>query len=127
GLRWVSSLPIWTSISSDYDKLSRKDDPEADQLRQDTYGLLTSIPGGALYDFQFTEIQTQILNAWVGGNFVADFNPHLEVPGLTPKGLDRASLEMAVGGGFYPGIEAGIRMTSPQMYSSPFRVTDKPF
>jgi hypothetical protein len=36
----------------------------------------------------------------------------------------RASLEQAVGGGFFPGIEAGIRLTYPGIYSSkaPFRL-----
>jgi hypothetical protein len=115
GLRWVSSLPIWSQISTDY------------RHRQDALGFLLSIEGGPLANFVFSSNQKQTLNNWANGNFISDYNPSPQVPGLTPDGLDFASLSQAVGGGFYPGIEAGIRMTSSHMYSSPFRITSTPF
>ena len=127
GLRWVSSLPIWSAISTDYALLAAKGSPDADKLRQDTLSLLLVVEGGSLHDFQFTANQKSMLNAWVNGNFVADYHAPVPNIGLTPAGLDRASLTQGVGGGFFPGIEAGIRMTTPDMYSSPFRITDKPF
>jgi hypothetical protein len=126
-LRYVSKLAIWQSISTDYVTLSKKGEAAADQLRQDTLGLLLSIEGGPLANFQFTDIQHQVLDAWANGNFAADFNPNPPLPPLSPDGLDLASLTQAVGGGFFPGIEAGIRMTSPKMYSAPFRITNQAF
>jgi L-Lysine epsilon oxidase N-terminal/L-lysine epsilon oxidase C-terminal domain len=127
GLRWVSSLDIWSAISTDYPQLSLKGDATADQLRHDTLSLLLNNAANALANFHFTDNQLQVLNAWDSGNFSSDFNPNPPTPPLTADGIDLASLSQAVGGGFFPGIEAGIRMTSPQMYSAPFRITNKPF
>jgi hypothetical protein len=133
GLRWVSSQPIFAAISTDYVQLSLKGNPDpsvqaaADQARQDNLGFLLSLENNVLANFVFTANQKNVLNAWANGNFVSNFNPNPPVPALTPDGLDEASLSQAVGGGFFPGIEAGIRMTSPKMYSSPFRITNTPF
>jgi L-Lysine epsilon oxidase N-terminal/L-lysine epsilon oxidase C-terminal domain len=126
-LRFVSALPIFSAISTDYATLSKPADPNANQLRQDTLGLLLSLEGGVLANFHFTVTQKRNLNAWAAGSFVSDFDPNPPLPPLTPEGLDRASLSQAVGGGFYPGIEAGIRMTSRGMYQAPFRITDQTF
>lgn len=127
GLRWVSSLDIWSAISTDYRQLSRQGDANADQLRQETLTLLVNNVANTLANFRFTDNQLQILNNWANGTFAPDFDPNPPTPPLTPDGIDRASLSQAVGGGFFPGIEAGIRMTSPQMYSAPFRITNKSF
>jgi hypothetical protein len=127
GLRWVSSLDIWSAISSDYPQLSRQGDATADKLRRDTLSLLLNVAAQTLANFHFTVNQLQILNAWADGNFSSDFDPSPPTPPLTPDGIDRASLSQAVGGGFFPGIEAGIRMTSPDMYSAPFRITSRQF
>ncbi len=126
-LRYVSKLPVWSSISTDYVALSKKGDAAADQLRQDTFGVLLSIEGGPLANFTMTDNQHDVLNNWANGTFIADFDPNPPTPALTPDGLDRASLSQAVGGGFFPGIEAGSRMTAPKMYSAPFRITAQPF
>lgn len=127
GLRWVSALLIWQSISTDYATLSTKGTAPADKLRKDTLSLLLGIQGSSLQNYHLTANQKAVLTAWANGDFVSDFNPSPPQEPLTPPGLDRASLTQAVGGGFFPGIEAGIRNTSPDMYSSPFRITDKPF
>jgi hypothetical protein len=113
-LRYVSTLPIWSLFSTDYVTLSRKGDPAADQLRQDTLGLLLSTEAGPLANFTMTDNQHDVLTKWANGSFIADFNPNPPLPALTPDRLDRASLSQAVGGGFFPGIEAGIRMTEPK-------------
>jgi len=126
-LRYVSKLPVWGMISTDYVQLSKKGDASADNARQDTLQLLLSIEGNSLANFNFTSNQRQILNDWANGNFNSDFTPNPPQPPLTPDNVDRASLSQAVGGGFYPGIEAGIRMTSSKMYSAPFRITTQPF
>jgi hypothetical protein len=128
GLRFVSALPNWTAISTDYVQLSTLGNPAADQLRRDTLSLLNAIETmGALQNFHYTANQKAVLNAWANGNFVSDFQASPPVQALTPAGLDKASLTQAVGGGFFPGIEAGIRMTAPAMYSSPFRITGQRF
>jgi hypothetical protein len=128
GLQWVSSLPNWTAISTDYVQLSTPNNAAADQLRKDTLSFLNAIETtGALQNYHFTANQRTALNAWANGNFVADFQAAPPAENLTPAGLDKASLTQAVGGGFFPGIEAGIRMTAPAMYSSPFRITDQSF
>jgi hypothetical protein len=89
--------------------------------------LLLSTEAGPLANFTMTDNQHNVLTKWANGSFIADFNPNPPLPALTPDELDRASLSQAVGGGFFPGIEAGIRMTEPKMYSAPFRITDQPF
>jgi hypothetical protein len=127
GLRWVSALPNWTDISTDYAALAKKNDATADQLRNDTRTLLANIEAGTLANFKFTDRQRTALDSWASGNFVSDFPPQAPAPAITPDGLNRASLTQAVGGGFFPGIEASIRMTAPAMYSSPFRITNTPF
>jgi hypothetical protein len=126
GLKWVSSLDFWRQISTDYAQLALADGSAA-QLRQDTLALLLNVEGNVLANFRFTDSQREALNAWANGDFSSDLNPPPPPETLTPDGLERASLSQAVGGGFFPGIEAGIRMTSPAMYSAPFRITDQPF
>jgi hypothetical protein len=126
GLRWVSSLDIWSEVPTKYSQLSDKSNAN-DQLRRDTLALLLNSVASTLANFQFTDNQLKVLNNWANGNFVPDFNPNPTTPPLTSDGIDRASLSQAVGGGFFPGIEAGIRMTSPDMYSAPFRITNRPF
>lgn len=126
-LRYVSQLPVWGAISTDYVQLSKLGDATGDQLRQDTLQLLQSIENNTLANFNFTANQRQILNAWANGDFLSNFNPNPSLPPLTPDNLDRASLSQSVGGGFFPGIEAGVRMTAPKMYSAPFRISTQPF
>lgn len=127
GLQRVSKLGIWSRVSTDYATLSISGTPAADKLRKDTQSLLLGIQGSALANYLLTANQKKVLEAWANGNFDSDYQPAPAQEALTPAGLDQASLSQGVGGGFFPGIEAGIRMTSPDMYSSPFRITDKPF
>jgi hypothetical protein len=127
GLHWVSDLSIWRRFSTDYATLSTIGTPVADKARKDTLALLLGIQGGALQNYHLTVNQKTVLTAWANGNFFSDFQPNPPQEPLTPAGLDRASLTQGVGGGFFPGIEAGIRMTAPQMYAGLFRITDQPF
>jgi L-lysine epsilon oxidase-like protein len=68
-------------------------------------------------------LQYELLRAWRDGRFIADW---VGVPPVatvvTPEGIDRAALENVVGGGFFPGIEAGWLSTKAKVYKSPFRV-----
>ena len=65
--------------------------------------------------FRMTERQRAILQHWVDGNFqtAAAARP---APGAAEI-LDRASLDRCVGGGFFPGIEAGTTLRLPGLYS----------
>ena len=70
-----------------------------------------------------TRTQFEMLRRWAAGQFIPDWQgvpaPADEV---TAEGLDRASLEAACGGGFFPGMEAGWVLRNPQIYAEPFRL-----
>ncbi len=86
------------------------------------------LPGGVIHQrvrLTVTPTQYALLEQWAKGNFV----PPAVVPpappsgpNITPEGLDRAALENAVGGAFFPGIEAGWQMRMAAIYAEPFRV-----
>lgn len=80
-----------------------------------------------------THLQYGMLRNWAQGNFLAapplarlgppsSLPPPSEPGVITPDGLDRAALENAQGGGFYPGIEAGWQIRNPRLYKEPFRI-----
>lgn len=125
-LRWVSSLRIWDMVPRDWAALARTD-ASSSKLRQDTYELLMGLEGGALQNFKFMPFQSSALEKWSKGEFINDYNASPPAIVLSADGIERASLEQGVGGGFYPGIEAGIRMTYKEFYSSPFRLKRTPF
>jgi len=127
-LRWVSKLKKFSNLSQDWNTLSQKGNVASDDLRQATFlGIMSLETGHSLANFRFTANQRTVLSNWAKGNFVIGYNPAAPVSQVTPNGLDLASLSVSVGGGFFPGIEAGIRMTVPGMYRSPFRITNMPF
>ncbi|MDJ0677099.1 MAG: LodA/GoxA family CTQ-dependent oxidase [Calothrix sp. MO_167.B42] len=127
-LRWVDQWNSFLPIAQDPAILASKTDPGAESLRNDVFNRLIVIENfEVLNDFKFTEVQKEILNKWHNLDFVDDFSDSLPTPSLTPSNLDRAALEQAVGGGFYPGIEAGIVMTNSAIYSQPFRLTRSTF
>jgi hypothetical protein len=68
-----------------------------------------------------------MLDLWKDGTFIEDFAVPDAPAAIDPEGLDRASLTQGVGGGFFPGIEAGIIMTYKELYAAPFRITREPF
>jgi hypothetical protein len=89
-----------------------------------------------------TKLQYRWFAEWSKGNFEADWTGMVAAPSLrgalspglrggdagpletTPEGLDRAALEAAAGGAFFPGIEAGWVMRNPDHYmaTEPFRL-----
>ncbi|HWM58343.1 MAG TPA: LodA/GoxA family CTQ-dependent oxidase [Pseudonocardia sp.] len=91
----------------------------------------SGVPGRWL---TLTALQYDLLARWAAGDFEADWTGQEEAvrPGLpladradrgavTPDGLDRAALESASGGGFFPGIEASWVTRNPAAYAEPFR------
>lgn len=72
-----------------------------------------------------TRTQYALLNQWMLGNFVSDWQGIPAKPTreeITPEGLDRAALENSVGGAFYPGIEASWLIRKKEVFSEPFRI-----
>ncbi|MFG1922558.1 LodA/GoxA family CTQ-dependent oxidase [Cryptosporangium sp. NPDC048952] len=59
-------------------------------------------------DAVLTATQAAHLDRWKAGTYTQDWagEPQPD-PAITPAGLDRAALDGAVGGAFFPGIEAG--------------------
>jgi hypothetical protein len=127
-LRWVDKWDSFVPLVQDPAILSSKTDPNAASLRRDVFDQLVAIEDFViLNDFKFTTVQRDILNKWLILDFVDDFSSPVSPLSLTPDNLDRAALEQGVGGGFFPGIEAGILMTNSAIYSEPFRFTRDPF
>jgi hypothetical protein len=71
--------------------------------------------------FTMTPTQYGLLHAWAVGDFIP-FSGNPPPQGITPHGLDRASLENCIGGPFYPGIEAGWQIRNPALFIEPFRL-----
>lgn len=75
-----------------------------------------------------TVTQYAIMERWAKGAFLASslgptsLNTPPVVLAITPDGLDRAALEFASGGAFFPGIEVGWMIREPGIFVEPFRV-----
>jgi hypothetical protein len=67
-----------------------------------------------------TRTQYGLMRRWASGAF-AD-SGQLPSPAITPHGLDRAALEHASGGAFFPGIEVSWQIRNPNLYAEPFRL-----
>lgn len=82
-----------------------------------------------------TEFQYKLMQRWVEGDFESDWTGappaplRLEEmpPRERPHALDRAALEACVGGGFFPGIEAGRIIRDKSIYDrkEPFRLSKR--
>jgi hypothetical protein len=77
-----------------------------------------------------THVQYGMLRNWAAGNFTPSLS-NLGPPSplappspivITPDGLDRAALENAQGGAFFPGIEVSWQIRNPNLFSEPFRI-----
>jgi len=126
-LRWVADLgsSALQIEDSDLQKLGLKNeqDPGAAKRRGDAYKWFFDVADHISEFGQVPNIFVAFLDNWRDNDFDADFGVPPPANSATAL-LDRASLEQAVGGGFYPGIEAGIRLTYPEIYSKrwPFRL-----
>ena len=124
-LRWVHEDATWQDPRLSNVRLrsrASEDQPLRDQVRT----LIVNIkeifdghtePHGPPWELR--EFQKGMLGSWVSGQF--DDTPADAMGGvLTASGLTEAALESAVGQGFCPGIEAGIIVQDPTLYSQPF-------
>lgn len=114
-LQWVTNDATWPLVSTDWPALS---DPSSGSaaLRAENAEFVRSVEA-LLHQTELRDWQRQCLSAWEAGDF--DAAP----PGASDASaaLTRAALDATVGQGFFPGIEAGIIVTDPQIYLQPFR------
>jgi hypothetical protein len=68
-----------------------------------------------------TRTQYGLLRKWMAGQFVSD-PPAPQQVVITPHGLDKAQLECASGGAFFPGIEVGWQIRNAALFIEPFRL-----
>jgi hypothetical protein len=79
-------------------------------------------------------VQQTLLDRWVKGDFVNDWDPDLEPPRsldkvslqAQPAMLDRAALHFCLADAFHPGCEMTWPMRHATMYSKPFRIRHRP-
>ncbi len=77
------------------------------------------------FRFTVTRFQFFVMRQWAAGRFSADWPgtppppPPAGAP-VTAAGLDRAAMEAACGGSFFPGMEAGWILRDPRVYLKPF-------
>jgi hypothetical protein len=121
--RWVSDFSFWESFPRDWVALGSK---ASTPLRTEARKKLNDVPT-LVANLSFTKTQIKMLDLWKNGTFVEDFAAQDPPATVDLKGLDEASLSQGAGGGFFPGIEAGIMMTYKELYSAPFRITRQPF
>ncbi|MGC5022938.1 LodA/GoxA family CTQ-dependent oxidase [Micromonospora sp. DT47] len=93
-------------------------------LGDDPYGKFAT----GRYGLTLTETQYAVMERWSKGAFLASgLGPaSLMAPpvpaAVTSSGLDRAALEFASGGAFFPGIEVGWMIREAKIFAEPFRV-----
>jgi L-Lysine epsilon oxidase N-terminal/L-lysine epsilon oxidase C-terminal domain len=92
-----------------------------DQFWGDRFGG-TEAPDGEF--LSLTASQYEILRRWSEGHFAGDWNDEPAPPdaAVTADGLDRAALQAAIGGAFFPGIEVSWLIRDPSVYVAPFRI-----
>ncbi|MGT2437995.1 LodA/GoxA family CTQ-dependent oxidase [Bradyrhizobium betae] len=122
--QFTSELGIWKDIPHDWAALGKKANTPLRQQAADK--MIGEVPG-AIQQFTYTLTQAGNIEKWRTGSFVEDFTSADPPAEITADGLNRASLEQGVGGGFYPGIEAGVIMTYKELYAAPFQITRNPF
>jgi L-Lysine epsilon oxidase N-terminal/L-lysine epsilon oxidase C-terminal domain len=131
-LRWTNGLSLWGKLhkmmKDDWAGLSNSTDQNTTVTRQQVAQVLSIDLPLTYWEFpdeiqlQLTDKQKRTLNLWAAGTFIRDWDQPPK-PSLTnPDDLDRGPLDCCVGGGFFPGIEAGDRMTHQNIFSEPFRL-----
>lgn len=116
---------------------------QAKAVSQAEYGFMPSVsgddgdarsgsPGNWL---TLTRLQYDLMRKWADGDFESDWEGQADQvlagrppaddtarASVTPEGVDRAALESASGGSFFPGIEAPWVIRNESLYTAPFRI-----
>jgi L-Lysine epsilon oxidase N-terminal/L-lysine epsilon oxidase C-terminal domain len=117
--QWVNRGARWETVSDDWPALASPSAASA-ALRESNAQFVSNI-GRVLNQFSLTGLQHFQLQEWAAGRFQSDWQG-VPQPGntVTADGMTRAALQSTVGQGFFPGIEAGIIVKDPTLYSVPF-------
>ena len=109
----------WSKISTNFANLANKSN---DSLRKDVRHLVRRA-SLSLRNLRLTARQNHVLKEWENGNYDESWSG-VPQPGttITAEGLEHAALDACVGQGLFPGIEIGIIMKNPSIYTSPFRI-----
>jgi len=75
----------------------------------------------AVYRLAITRTQYGLVRNWSAGTFKAAVGG-ARTAMITPHGLDRAQLEAASGGAFFPGMEVSWQIRNPALFIEPFRL-----
>lgn len=123
-LRWTHGADEWFGIDENWKQLSSGTDTATIQLRADLAAFLSGdlLLRDRIGRLRVTPTQRRVLQAFAAGTFDDDWIDPAPAAAATPENYDRAPLEASVGGGFFPGIEAGNRLTDPASYAEPFRL-----
>lgn len=123
-LRWVNEDANWIDPRLSNPEL-RTTDASALAIRTKVAELIKKVEiffkghvSGAGPQYRLREFQVKHIDSWASGNFNATHQQFTQE--ITPDGLTRAALEGAAGQGFCPGIEAGILLLDPTLYTTPF-------
>lgn len=121
-LFFVNTEPVWQTMHDHLVNKSNLSDNSA--TAAETRGTVRDDMLSAedqMSDYLLTGRQKLILDQWVQGNFdrAADATRQEDAGAL----LDRACLERCVGGGFFPGIEAGTILRLPSIHAGLARLT----
>jgi hypothetical protein len=122
-LFFVNTRSGWASVHKAFTTMANLGSKApAAQANRKTVRDLLSLAASQMSDYVLTARQSQILDAWVTGSFQEQADTTR--PALSqPAALDCASLEHCIGGGFFPGIEAGTVLRQPTVYSEFGRIT----
>ena len=112
-LQWVHANSGWPKISREWTRLKNCDATEY-SLRMETSKRIVHAES-VLQSFELMEWQLDYLDAWVDGNFDPGSRPS---PGPAFD-LTRSALDGTVGAGLFPGIEAGVNITNPNIFKQP--------
>jgi hypothetical protein len=125
-LYWVNDQSGWATM---YRHLSDPDlsdnSPAKKPMRQKVLQDLQTAQQ-QMADYRRTQRQNRILQSWADGQFIPGRDDSRPEPDETRQ-LDQAILSRAIGGGFFPGIEAGLLLREPTIYSDFGRLTRQEF
>ena len=122
---WVNEAgEAWWTLMRDFLRDAGKLEDNSDPGKSHRMDVLGVVLGGVdlLTGFKLTKRQKDILERWAEGQFVPGDDPARR-PLDRGQELDRAALSGGVGGGFFPGIEAGLLLREPTIYSERCRLT----
>ncbi len=97
-------------------------------LYGDAYGF--NVEGSPRNSLPMPHVRDKMLERWVAGDFVADWNPDARPPHTLaqvplpdqPDMLSKAALDFCIADAFHPGCELTWPMRHATMYRGPFRV-----